>query len=95
MAVDQDTVRRIARLARIRIADEDVPVYEAELNQILHWIEQLNAVDVAGVEPLTSVVEMTMKQREDMVTDGDCPDDILANAPVAEHGFFAVPKVIE
>ncbi|MFU8836650.1 MAG: Asp-tRNA(Asn)/Glu-tRNA(Gln) amidotransferase subunit GatC, partial [Roseovarius sp.] len=56
MAVDQDTVRRIARLARIRIADEDVPVYEAELNQILHWIEQLNAVDVAGVEPLTSVV---------------------------------------
>ena len=95
MAVDQDTVRRIARLARIRIADEDVAVYEAELNQILHWIEQLNAVDVEGVEPLTSVVEMDMKQRDDEVTDGECPDDVLANAPAAQDNYFVVPKVVE
>jgi aspartyl-tRNA(Asn)/glutamyl-tRNA(Gln) amidotransferase subunit C len=95
MAVDQDTVRRIAKLARIRIAEEDVPVYEAELNHILHWIEQLNEIDVSGVEPLTSVVEMTMKQREDVVTDGDCPDDILANAPAAQDHYFVVPKVVE
>ena len=95
MAVDQDTVRRIARLARIRIAEEDVPVYEAELNHILHWIEQLNEIDVSGIEPLTSVVEMTMKEREDVVTDGDCPDDILANAPAAQDYDFVVPKVVE
>ena len=95
MAVDQDTVRRIARLARIRIPEEDVAVYEAELNKILHWIEQLNAVDVSGVEPLTSVVQMQMKQRDDTVTDGDCPDDILANAPAAQDHYFVVPKVVE
>jgi aspartyl-tRNA(Asn)/glutamyl-tRNA(Gln) amidotransferase subunit C len=95
MAVDQDTVRRIARLARIRLAEEDVPIYEAELNDILHWIEQLNAVNVSGVEPLTSVVEMNMKQRDDTVTDGDCPADILANAPAAQDHYFVVPKVVE
>ena len=95
MAVDQDTVRRIARLARIRLSEEDVPVYEAELNNILHWIEQLNALDVTGVEPLTSVVEMEMKQRDDVVTDGDIPDDVLANAPAAQDHYFAVPKVVE
>jgi aspartyl/glutamyl-tRNA(Asn/Gln) amidotransferase C subunit len=95
MAVDQDTVRRIARLARIRIPEEDVAVYEAELNNILRWIEQLNALDVAGVEPLTSVVEMNLKQRDDIVTDGDCADDILANAPAAQDHYFVVPKVVE
>jgi aspartyl-tRNA(Asn)/glutamyl-tRNA(Gln) amidotransferase subunit C len=95
MAVDQDTVRRIARLARIRLSDADVPVYEAELNKILHWIEQLNALDVSGVEPLTSVVEIDMKQRDDTVTDGDCADDILANAPAAQDHYFVVPKVVE
>jgi aspartyl-tRNA(Asn)/glutamyl-tRNA(Gln) amidotransferase subunit C len=95
MAVDQDTVRRIARLARIRIAEDDVPVYEAELNAILHWIEQLNAVDVSDVEPLTSVVEMDMKARDDIVTDGECPDDILANAPASQDHYFVVPKVVE
>jgi aspartyl-tRNA(Asn)/glutamyl-tRNA(Gln) amidotransferase subunit C len=95
MAVDQDTVRRIARLARIRLAEEDVPVYEAELSHILHWIEQLNEIDVSGVEPLTSMVEMSMKQRADEVTDGDCPDDILANAPAAQDHYFVVPKVVE
>ena len=67
----------------------------AELNQILHWIEQLNAVDVEGVEPLTSVVEMEMKQRDDEVTDGECPEDVLANAPAAQDHYFVVPKVVE
>ena len=95
MAVDQNTVRRIARLARIRLAEEDVPVYEAELNQILHWVEQLNEVDVSGVEPLTSAVEMKMTQRDDIVTDGNCPEDILANAPAAQDTYFVVPKVVE
>jgi aspartyl-tRNA(Asn)/glutamyl-tRNA(Gln) amidotransferase subunit C len=95
MAVDQHTVRRIARLARIRLDEADVPAYEAELNNILHWIEQLDAVDVAGVEPLTSVVEMDMPQRADEVTDGDCPDDIIANAPAAQDHYFVVPKVVE
>jgi aspartyl-tRNA(Asn)/glutamyl-tRNA(Gln) amidotransferase subunit C len=95
MAVDQDTVRRIARLARIRIPEEDVAVYEAELNNILRWIEQLNALDVSGVEPLTSVVEMNLKQRDDIVTDGECADDILANAPAAQDHYFVVPKVVE
>ena len=95
MPVDQDTVRRIAKLARIRLSEEDVPVYEAELNNILHWIEQLNALDVSGVEPLTSVVEMAMKQRDDNVTDGEIPDDILANAPAAQDYYFVVPKVVE
>ena len=95
MPVDQDTVRRIAKLARIRLSEEDVPVYEAELNNILHWIEQLNALDVSGVEPLTSVVEMDMKQRDDIVTDGEIPDDILANAPAAQDHYFVVPKVVD
>ena len=95
MAVDENTVRRIARLARIRVSDEEVAGYEGELNAILHWIEQLNEVDVTGVEPLTSVVEMAMKQRDDVVTDGNCPEAILANAPAAQDDYFAVPKVVE
>jgi aspartyl-tRNA(Asn)/glutamyl-tRNA(Gln) amidotransferase subunit C len=95
MSVDQATVRRIARLARIRVKDEDVPRLEGELNSILHWIEQLNEVDVANVEPLTSVVAMKMKMRKDEVTDGGYPADIVENAPAHEDSFFMVPKVVE
>jgi aspartyl-tRNA(Asn)/glutamyl-tRNA(Gln) amidotransferase subunit C len=95
MSVDQKTVRRIAHLARIKVAEADVPRLEGELNSILHWIEQLNEVDVAGVEPLTSVVAMKMKKRQDVVTDGNYPRDVTRNAPAAEDEFFVVPKVVE
>jgi aspartyl-tRNA(Asn)/glutamyl-tRNA(Gln) amidotransferase subunit C len=95
MSVDQKTVRRIAHLARIKLAEDDVPRLEGELNSILHWIEQLNEVDVAGVEPLTSVVAMMMKKRQDVVTDGNYPQDVTKNAPAAEDEFFMVPKVVE
>ncbi len=95
MSVDQATVRRIARLARIRVAEADVPKLEGELNSILHWIEQLNEVDVANVEPMTSVVAMKMKKRKDVETDGRYPQDIVKNAPVSEDDFFMVPKVVE
>jgi aspartyl-tRNA(Asn)/glutamyl-tRNA(Gln) amidotransferase subunit C len=95
MSVDQDTVRRIARLARIAIADEHVPHLQGELNAILSFIEQLNEVDVAGVEPMTSVTPMRMKKRADEVTDGGYPDKIVANAPATEDNFFLVPKVVE
>jgi aspartyl-tRNA(Asn)/glutamyl-tRNA(Gln) amidotransferase subunit C len=95
MSVDQKTVRRIAHLARIKLAEEDVPRLEGELNSILHWIEQLNEVDVEGVEPLTSVVAMKMKKRQDVVTDGSYPEDVTKNAPAAEDEFFMVPKVVE
>ena len=95
MSVDQKTVRRIARLARIAVKDEDVPRLEGELNAILHWIEQLNEVDVSKVEPMTSVVTMKMKMRSDEVTDGHYPQKIIANAPAQEDAFFMVPKVVE
>ncbi len=95
MSVDQKTVRRIAHLARIKVSEDDVPRLEGELNSILHWIEQLNEVDVTGVEPLTSVVAMKMKQRQDVVTDGHYPKDVTQNAPAAEDEFFMVPKVVE
>jgi aspartyl-tRNA(Asn)/glutamyl-tRNA(Gln) amidotransferase subunit C len=95
MSVDQDTVRRIARLARIAIADEDVPHLEGELNAILAFVEQLNEVDVGGVEPMTSVTPMRMKKRQDGITDGGYPDAIVANAPATEDNFFLVPKVVE
>ena len=95
MSVDRNTVRRIARLARIAVKDEDVPRLEGELNAILHWIEQLNEVDVSGVEPLTSVVAMKMKRRPDVVTDGHYAADIVRNAPTADETFFVVPKVVE
>ena len=95
MSVDQNTVRRVARLSRIKVKDEDVPRLEGELNAILHWIEQLNEVDVTGVEPLTSVVSMDMKKREDVVNDGHYPAKIVANAPASEDNFFMVPKVVE
>ncbi|WP_029032049.1 Asp-tRNA(Asn)/Glu-tRNA(Gln) amidotransferase subunit GatC [Salinarimonas rosea] len=95
MSVDTDTVRRIARLARIRVTDEDVPHLQGELNAILAFVEQLSEVDVEGVEPMTSVTPMRIKTREDGVADGDKADDIVANAPVTEDHFFVVPKVVE
>jgi aspartyl-tRNA(Asn)/glutamyl-tRNA(Gln) amidotransferase subunit C len=95
MSVDADTVRRVARLARIAVADDEVENLKGELNAILAFVEQLAEVDVAGVEPMTSVTPMAMKMREDTVTDGEIPDAILANAPAHEHHFFLVPKVVE
>ncbi|MEM7742522.1 MAG: Asp-tRNA(Asn)/Glu-tRNA(Gln) amidotransferase subunit GatC [Pseudomonadota bacterium] len=95
MSVDEDTVRRVARLARIAVEDHEVAPLASELNSILDWVEQLGEVDVDGVEPMTSVTPMALKMREDAVTDGDCQDDVLANAPDTREGFFAVPKVVE
>lgn len=94
-AVDDATVRRIARLARIRIADDEVAGLRGELNGMLAWVEQLNEVDVTGVEPMTRVVDMHLKQRADEVTDGSIQADIVRNAPVTDDGFFVVPKVVE
>ncbi len=95
MSVDQATVRRIAHLARIKVADDEVPALQNELNAILAFVEQLGAVDVSGVEPLTSVIPMTMKKRADAVTDGGIADAVTQNAPLREEHFFAVPKVVE
>jgi aspartyl-tRNA(Asn)/glutamyl-tRNA(Gln) amidotransferase subunit C len=95
MSVDQNTVRRIARLARIAVTEEDVPHLQGELNAILSFVEQLNEVNVDGVEPMTSVTPMVMKKRQDGVTDGNIADDIIRNAPVTEDHFFVVPKVVE
>lgn len=95
MSVDTQQVRHIARLARIAMSDEEIEALVPELNNILGWVEQLGEVDTQGVEPLTAVIENRLRLREDAVTAGDRRDEILANAPAAEHGFFAVPKVIE
>jgi aspartyl-tRNA(Asn)/glutamyl-tRNA(Gln) amidotransferase subunit C len=95
MAVDAATVRRIAHLARIAVADDEVEHLREELNAILAFVEQLSEVDVEGVEPMTSVTPMEMKKRPDAVTDGGIPDDILRNAPAREDHFFVVPKVVE
>lgn len=95
MSVDADTVRRVAKLSRIALADDDVPAMQEDLNAILGFVEQLSEVDVAGVEPMTSVTPMEMKKRRDGVTDGDKAADIVANAPVSEDNFFMVPKVVE
>ena len=95
MSVDVATVRRVARLARIRVPEERLPSLAGELNGILDWIEQLNEVDVEGVEPLTSVVAATLPLREDVVTEGGDPARVLANAPRTADGFFIVPKVVE
>ncbi|WP_046863374.1 Asp-tRNA(Asn)/Glu-tRNA(Gln) amidotransferase subunit GatC [Microvirga massiliensis] len=95
MSVDQATVRRIARLARIAVTDEDVPHLQGELNAILSFVEQLAEVDVEGVEPMTSVIPMEMKKRQDVVTDGGYPDLIVQNAPATDDYFFLVPKVVE
>ncbi|GGK22437.1 Asp-tRNA(Asn)/Glu-tRNA(Gln) amidotransferase subunit GatC [Salinarimonas ramus] len=95
MSVDTDTVRRIARLARIAVTEDDVPHLQGELNAILAFVEQLSEVNVEGVEPMTSVTPMRIKTREDGVTDGDKAADIVANAPATEDDFFMVPKVVE
>jgi aspartyl-tRNA(Asn)/glutamyl-tRNA(Gln) amidotransferase subunit C len=95
MSVDQTTVRRIARLARIAVTDAEVPHLQGELNAILQFVEQLNEVDVDGVEAMTSVTPMAMKKRQDVVDDGGYPERVLANAPSSEDGYFVVPKVIE
>jgi aspartyl-tRNA(Asn)/glutamyl-tRNA(Gln) amidotransferase subunit C len=95
MSVDAATVRHIARLARIAVSDAEVEALAPELSNILGWVEQLQEVDVEGVEPMTAVIPNRLRLRDDEVTDGDKQDDVLANAPAADHGFFAVPKVIE
>ncbi len=95
MQVDQATVRRIARLARIEVTDGEARALEGELSGILAWIEQLDEVDTRAVEPMTRVVAMTLRQRSDEVTDGGIPEQVLANAPESEGGFFVVPKVVE
>ena len=95
MSVSPEQVRHVAKLARIAMSDEEIERLVPELNNILGWVEQLGEVDTDGVEPLATVIEQKLRLRDDAVTDGDKRDDILANAPAAEHGFFAVPKVIE
>ena len=95
MTVDAATVRRIAHLARVAVADDEVEHLRGELNAMLAFVEQLNEVDCAGVEPMTAVTSMPMKQRRDEVTDGGIADDVLRNAPAREGDYFAVPKVVE
>ncbi len=95
MSIDTETARRVAHLARIAVKDDELPALARELSGILTFMEQLNEVDVEGVEPMTSVTPMRLKRREDVVTDGGMQDRILANAPDAREGFFAVPKVVE
>jgi aspartyl-tRNA(Asn)/glutamyl-tRNA(Gln) amidotransferase subunit C len=95
MAVDATTVKRVARLARIKVSDAEAEALRGELNGILQWVEQLNEVDVRGIEPMTSVLPMVMKKRADQVTEGGKTGDVLANAPAREGSYFAVPKVVE
>jgi aspartyl-tRNA(Asn)/glutamyl-tRNA(Gln) amidotransferase subunit C len=95
MSVDSDTVRRIAQLARIAVAEDEIEHLRGELNAILAFVEQLSEVNVEGVEAMTSVIPMEMKKRPDVVTDGAIPDDIIKNAPAADDHFFVVPKVVE
>lgn len=95
MSVDRDTVIRVAHLARIKVSDEEAEALRGELNAILGFVEQLNEVDVEGVEPMTSVTPMAMKKRADEVTDGHKAEDVTANAPLAQDHYFLVPKVVE
>jgi aspartyl-tRNA(Asn)/glutamyl-tRNA(Gln) amidotransferase subunit C len=95
MQVDAAAVQRIARLARIKVTGEEAKALETELSGILQWVKQLDEVDTSGVEPMTSVIPMTLKQRPDVVTDGGIADDVVANAPAREDHFFVVPKVME
>jgi len=95
MSLDPATVRRIATLARIHVDDAEIPQLQSELNGILGWIEQLNEVDIEGVEPLTGAARMALKMREDVVNDGDMQDKVLANAPERIGAYFLVPKVVE
>ncbi|SMY08572.1 Asp-tRNA(Asn)/Glu-tRNA(Gln) amidotransferase subunit GatC [Flavimaricola marinus] len=95
MSIDEGTAARVAKLARIRVEEADLPALAQEFSTILGFIEQLNEVDVDGVEPMTSVTPMRLKRRDDVVTDGNQQAAVLANAPDAREGFFAVPKVVE
>ncbi|QIB32305.1 Asp-tRNA(Asn)/Glu-tRNA(Gln) amidotransferase subunit GatC [Ancylobacter pratisalsi] len=95
MSVDQATVRRVAHLSRIAVTEEEVVHLQSELNAILAFVEQLGEVDTTGVEPMTSVIPMTLPLRADVVNDGGDAARVLANAPASEDGFFAVPKVVE
>ncbi len=95
MAIDTDTARKVAKLARIRVEPADLAALAGELSGILGFMEQLNEVDVTGIEPMTSVTPMRLKRRADVVTDGEIQARILKNAPDAREGFFAVPKVVE
>lgn len=95
MSVDIETVHRVARLARIAVSEDEAQTMQGELNTILDWIEQLNEVDVEGVEPMTSVVEIDMKKRTDAVSDGGIAEKVVLNAPVSDSSFFLVPKVVE
>ncbi|MFN3227896.1 MAG: Asp-tRNA(Asn)/Glu-tRNA(Gln) amidotransferase subunit GatC [Hyphomicrobiales bacterium] len=95
MSVDSDTVRRIAHLARIRLEDDRIEPMREELNTILAFVEQLDEVDTQNVEPMTSVVATKMRLRPDVVTDGGISEDVIANAPASEDGFFMVPRVVE
>jgi aspartyl-tRNA(Asn)/glutamyl-tRNA(Gln) amidotransferase subunit C len=95
MSVDADTVRRIAHLARIGVKDSEISHLQGELNAMLKFVEQLEEVDVEGVEPMTSVTPMEMKKRPDVVNDGEIADEVVANAPETQDHFFLVPKVVE
>ena len=95
MSIDKETARKVAKLARIKVEEDALDALAGEFNAILGFVEQLNEVDVEGVEPMTSVTPMRLKRREDVVTDGDQQDKVLSNAPDAREGFFAVPKVVE
>jgi aspartyl-tRNA(Asn)/glutamyl-tRNA(Gln) amidotransferase subunit C len=95
MSVDAATVKRIGRLARIRVEENEVEKYQGEINAILGFVEQLGEVNVEGVEPMTSVTPMQLRRRDDVVTDGGYPEKVVANAPLSEDNFFMVPKVIE
>jgi aspartyl-tRNA(Asn)/glutamyl-tRNA(Gln) amidotransferase subunit C len=95
MSVDAATVKRVAHLARIALPESEVERMQGELNAILGFVEQLSKVDIEGIEPMTSVTPMRLKQREDRVTDGGIADDIVANAPISDDHFFLVPKVVE
>ncbi|KQN09537.1 glutamyl-tRNA amidotransferase [Sphingobium sp. Leaf26] len=95
MSIDLQTVKKIASLSRISVTDAEAEAMVPEINNILGWVEQLGEVDVTGVQPMTAVIPNHQRLRDDVITDGDVRDKVLANAPQAEHGFFAVPKVIE
>ena len=95
MSVNEQQVRHVAKLARLALSDAEIDKMVPELNNILGWVEQLGEVDTDGVEPLTAVIDLKLRLRDDVVTDGNIRDKVLLNAPDAQHGFFAVPKVIE
>ena len=95
MALDTDAVRKIAHLARLRVPDDQLPALAGEISQILTWVEQLNGVDTADVPPMTGMATQKLRRRVDQVTDGQIPDQVVANAPDTTGGFYAVPKVVE